>query len=89
MRKQIKVWLSNFAAIIRKDLISTKRVKKYFFSAVIPPLVILIMFTAFLQVSNPETYTVMVVDEDNTHLSGVMKGYLGNITSEFAPWFLR
>ncbi len=87
MRNQIKVWLSNFAAIIRKDLISTKRVKKYFFSAVIPPLVILIMFTAFLQVSNPETYTVMVVDEDNTHLSGVMKGYLGNITSEFAPWF--
>lgn len=87
IRKSFREWFKNLFAIIRKDLLSTKRVKKYFFSAVIPPLVLLIVFTSFLQVSNPETYTVMVVDEDNTDLSAIMIEYIGNISSEFAPWF--
>ena len=86
-QKRVKDWFKNLFAILRKDLISTKRVKKYFFSAVIPPLVLLIVFTSFLQVSNPETYTVMIVDEDDTFLSGTMEEYIGNISSEFATWF--
>jgi ABC-type multidrug transport system permease subunit len=80
-------WFTNLLAILRKDLISTRRVKKYFFSAIIPPLVILIVFTSFSQISNPETYTVMVIDDDNTNLSGIMVDYIGNISSDFAPWF--
>ncbi len=83
----IKLWLHDLKTILHKDLISTKRVKKYFITAIIPPLVILIVFSTFLLIDNPETYTVMVVDDDNTEYSGIMVNYINNITSEFAPWF--
>lgn len=86
-KREIKQWFRDLKAVLRKDLISTKRVRKYFFSAVVPPIVLLVIFTTFLQISNPETYKVMVVDEDNTEFSELMSEYLTNITSEFAPWF--
>jgi len=83
----IKLWFHDLNTIIHKDLISTKRIKKYFVAAIIPPLVILLVFSTFLIMNNPETYTVIVVDEDNTEYSGLMVNYINNITSEFAPWF--
>ncbi|MFX1310389.1 MAG: ABC transporter permease [Promethearchaeota archaeon] len=83
----IKLWFHDLITIIRKDLISTKRVKKYFLAGIIPPLVILIVFTSFTLLDNPETYNVIVVDDDNTEYSNIMVNYINNITSEFAPWF--
>ena len=83
----LKLWFHDLKTILHKDLISTKRVKKYFVTAIIPPLVILVVFSTFLLVDNPETYTVMVVDDDHTKYSNIMVNYLSNITSEFAPWF--
>jgi len=87
LKYKISKWFRDLRTIINKDLISTKRVKKYFFSGVIPPLVMLIVFTSFLQVSNPETYTVIVVDDDKSQYSGIMLNYVANISSDFAPWF--
>ena len=84
---KIKKWFRDLSTIIKKDLISTKRVKKYFFSGIIPPLVMLIVFTSFLQISNPETYTVIVVDDDDSQLSEIMVDYVANISSDIAPWF--
>jgi ABC-type Na+ efflux pump permease subunit len=84
---KLKNWFRDLGTVLKKDLISTKRVKKYFFSAVIPPLVMLIVFTSFLQTSNPETYTVIVVDNDDSQLSKKMVDYVANISSDFAPWF--
>ncbi len=83
----IKLWFHDLKTLLRKDLISTKRVKKYFLAGIIPPLVILIVFTSFTLINNPETYKVIVVDEDNTEYSNIMVNYINNITSEFAPWF--
>ncbi len=83
----VKLWFHDLKTILRKDLISTKRVKKYFLAGIIPPLVILIVFTSFTLINNPETYKVMVVDDDNTEYSNIMVNYINNITSEFAPWF--
>jgi ABC-2 type transport system permease protein len=89
--KQIKLklrqWFYDLATILRKDLVSTKRVKKYFFGAIIPPIVILIVFSSLSGITDPETFTVMVVDEDDTTYSHIMTDYIGNISSEFAPWF--
>jgi ABC-2 type transport system permease protein len=87
LHSKISKWFRDLRVIVKKDLISTKRVKKYFFSGVIPPLVMLIMFTSFLQVSNPETFTVIVVDDDKSQYSGIMLNYVANISSDFAPWF--
>ncbi len=84
---KIKKWFRDLRTILKKDLISTKRVKKYFFSGVIPPLVMLFVFTLFLQISNPETYTVIVVDDDKSQFSEIMVDYVANISSDFAPWF--
>ncbi|MFX1570253.1 MAG: ABC transporter permease [Promethearchaeota archaeon] len=83
----IKLWLHDLKTVIHKDLISTKRVKKYFLAGIIPPIVILIVFSSFDVINNPETYNVMVVDDDNTEYSNIMVNYIKNITSEFAPWF--
>ncbi len=83
----IKKWFQDLRTILKKDLVSTKRVKKYFFSGVIPPLVMLFVFTLFLQISNPETYTVVVVDDDKSEFSEIMVNYISNISSDFAPWF--
>ncbi|MFX0011172.1 MAG: ABC transporter permease [Candidatus Hermodarchaeota archaeon] len=89
--KQIKLklrqWFYDLATILRKDLVSTKRVKKYFFGAIIPPIVILIVFSSLSGITDPETFTIMVVDEDDTTYSHIMTDYIGNISSEFAPWF--
>lgn len=87
LKLNIKKWFRDLRTILKKDLISTKRVKKYFFSGVIPPLVMLTVFTLFLQVGNPETYTVIVVDDDKSQFSEIMLDYVGNISSDFAPWF--
>ncbi len=84
---KIKQWFYDLKTILHKDLISTKRVKKYFIAGIIPPLVILTVFSIFMQVSNPETYKVMVVDDDNTEYSGIIIDYIENISSDFAPWF--
>ncbi|MFX1239480.1 MAG: ABC transporter permease [Promethearchaeota archaeon] len=84
---EIKLWFHDLITVIHKDLISTKRVKKYFLAAIIPPLVILIVFSTFMLINNPERYNVMVVDDDNTEYSNIMVNYLKNITSEFSPWF--
>lgn len=73
--------------MLAKDLKSTKRVKKYFFPVVIPPLVILLVFSVLNITGSPETMRVVVVDEDDTPASHLMMGYITNITSEFAPWF--
>ena len=87
IRLKIKQWFYDLVTILRKDLISTKRVKKYFFGAIIPPIVILIVFSSLSGITDPETFTVMVVDEDDTYYSHIMTDYIGNISSEFAPWF--
>ncbi len=84
---KLRQWFYDLITILRKDLISTKRVKKYFFGAIVPPIVILLVFSSLSGISNPESFTVMVVDEDNTPYSNVMKDYIVNISSEFAPWF--
>lgn len=84
---KLKQWFYDLITILRKDLISTKRVKKYFFGAIIPPIVILLVFSSLSGITNPETFTVMVVDEDNTTYSNIMTNYIGNISSEFGPWF--
>ncbi len=83
----IKLWLHDLKTVIHKDLISTKRVKKYFLAGIIPPIVILIVFSSFDMINNPETYNVIIVDDDNTDYSNIMVNYISNITSEFAPWF--
>lgn len=83
----IKKWLRDLVTVLKKDLISTKRVKKYLFAALIPPLVLLIVFTIFMQIGNPETYTVVLVDEDKTDESQLMVEYISNISSDFARWF--
>ncbi|MHA1195861.1 MAG: ABC transporter permease [Promethearchaeota archaeon] len=83
----MKKWFRDLKCVIKKDLLSTKRVKKYFFSAVIPPLVMLIVFTLLFAFVKPESYTVMVVDDDNTEYSNQMVNYITNITSDFGPWF--
>ncbi|MFX1489633.1 MAG: ABC transporter permease [Promethearchaeota archaeon] len=84
---QVRQWLYDLKTVLLKDLVSTKRVKKYFFGAIIPPIVILLVFSSLSGLTDPETFTVMVVDEDNTEYSHVMKEYIMNISSEFAPWF--
>lgn len=84
---KLKQWFYDLITILRKDLISTKRVKKYFFGAIIPPIVILVVFSTLSGITNPETFTVMVVDEDDTTYSSMMNEYIVNISSEFAPWF--
>ena len=86
-RLEIKQWFYDLMTVLRKDLVSTKRVKKYFFGAIIPPIVILLVFSSLSGITDPETFTVMVVDEDDTSYSHIMTNYIGNITSEFAPWF--
>ncbi|MFX1303816.1 MAG: ABC transporter permease [Promethearchaeota archaeon] len=84
---KLRQWFYDLITILRKDLISTKRVKKYFFGAIIPPIVILIVFSTLSGITNPETFSVMVVDEDKTEYSNIMNNYIVNISSEFAPWF--
>ncbi|MFW9895989.1 MAG: ABC transporter permease [Candidatus Thorarchaeota archaeon] len=85
--RKLRQWFYDLITILRKDLVSTKRVKKYFFGAIIPPIVILIVFSSLSGITDPETFTVMVVDEDNSAYSNIMNEYLTNISSEFAPWF--
>ncbi len=87
LNSKIKKWFRDLLTIVHKDIISTKRVKKYFLGAIIPPMVVLIVFTCFLNVDNPETYRVVLVDEDKSEASHIFSNYVRNITSEFAPWF--
>ncbi len=82
-----KKWFRDLLTILKKDLLSTKRVKKYFFAAVIPPLILLVVFSSVLESDNPETYNVMLVDDDKSHYSELMTECIENISSEFAPWF--
>jgi ABC-type multidrug transport system permease subunit len=83
---RLRQWFYDLRTILYKDIISTKRVKKYFFGAIIPPIIILIVFSTLFSIS-PEIYRVMVVDEDNTEYSNIMINYIENIHSEFGPWF--
>ncbi len=80
-------WFQDFRAILTKDIKSTMRVKKYFFPVVIPPLVMLVVFSLLSISASPETMRVVVVDEDHTNYSNLMVDYVENISSEFAPWF--
>lgn len=48
---------------------------------------VLIIFSVFIQSRNPESYTVMLVDEDQSKESILMVEYISNTTSEFSPWF--
>ncbi|MHA1682940.1 MAG: ABC transporter permease [Promethearchaeota archaeon] len=84
---EVKKWFIQLRSILKKDLKSTRRVKKYLFPAIIPPIALMIVFTIFTQTGNPETYSVMLVNEDNSPLSVDMENYIGNISSEFGPWF--
>lgn len=84
---EIEKWFHDLINVLKKDLISTKRVKKYFFAAIIPPMIMLIVFTSFLQINNPHTYNIMLVDDDRTEYSQKMRQCIENISSEFAPWF--
>ncbi|MFW9971462.1 MAG: ABC transporter permease, partial [Candidatus Odinarchaeota archaeon] len=84
---KIRQWFHDLIIVLQKDLVSTKRVKKYFFGAIIPPLVILTIFSTLSGVTDPETFTVTVVDEDDTTYSHILDEYIANISSEFAPWF--
>jgi len=87
LKYKLKKWFRDLSTIVKKDLLSTKRVKQYFFAGVIPPLVMLIVFSSFTQISDPETYTVIIVDDDNSQLSEIMVDYVANISSDIAPWF--
>lgn len=85
--KKIRSWFRDLRSILVKDLKSTKRVKKYFFSSILPPLVLFIVFSLFTATGTPETYKVMLVDADNSQYSNTMDNYITNISSNFGPWF--
>ena len=51
--QDIKRWGTQLKAILKKDLISTSRVKKYVFPVVIPPIALLLVFTLFTQTIHP------------------------------------
>ena len=87
MKIDLKKWVHDFRIILRKDLLSSFRVKKYITSSLIPPLVLFTIFSLLYIVSMPETYHVVVVDLDHSEYSAEMQTYLGNISSEFGPWF--
>jgi hypothetical protein len=85
--KKLKDWINSLQAFLVKDLRSTKRVKKYLFPAIIHPLVLFIAISAFSLGGTPESYTVMLLDQDQSYYSQIMGNYIKNISSEFGPWF--
>lgn len=80
-------WFSDFRFILHKDIMSTRRVKKYLVTSIIPPLVLLTLFSLLYSTGQPETYKVVLVDLDNTDYSNEMTQYITDIHSEFGAWF--
>ncbi|MHA1793864.1 MAG: ABC transporter permease [Promethearchaeota archaeon] len=87
VKKEVRNWFLQFRTILFKDITSTRRIPKYLFTSIIPAMVIFIMFFLLYGLMTPERMTVGFVDEDNSSLSGNMRDYIQNISSEFGPWF--
>jgi ABC-2 type transport system permease protein len=82
-----KRWARALASIMAKDLKSTKRVPKYLIPAVVPTIAIFIVLFVGTVGGSPDTYTVLLVNEDHGLPASTITAYIENASNEFYPYF--
>jgi len=75
------------SAILAKDLRSTKRVKKYLLPALVPTIGIFLVLYIGTIGGSPDTYTVLLVNQDHGLPASTITGYIENASNEFYPFF--